>query len=107
MDTKVLDAVIQLKLEKNAVLATVISTKGSTPRKAGSQILFYPDGYSVGTIGGGCGENEVRRHALNLMQNQGIAHVVQVDLTQEIAESEGMICGGTMEIFIERLGKEK
>ena len=40
------------------VLATVAETRGSTPRKAGAQMLLRPDGTFTGTIGGGCGEAE-------------------------------------------------
>lgn len=101
MDHKVIEAITQLKGEE-AVLATIINTKGSTPRKAGAQILFYQDGRTVGTIGGGCGEAEVRGHALTALE-KGEPFQVHVDLTHEIAEQDGMVCGGTMEVFLEPL----
>lgn len=101
MDHQVIEAITQIKGEK-AVLATVVGTKGSTPRKAGAQILFFLDGRSVGTIGGGCGEAEVRGHAFLTLQN-GEPRLVEVDLTHEIAEKDGMVCGGTMEVLLEPL----
>lgn len=84
---------------EKAALATIVATKGSTPRKAGAQVLFFPDGRTVGTIGGGCGEAEVRGHALRAIE-KGEPLLIQIDLTHE-AEQDGMVCGGIMEVFLE------
>lgn len=100
MDDKVLRAIIQLNQEEEVAVATIISTKGSTPRKAGAQVLFYLDGRTAGTIGGGCGEAEVRRQAFRVIET-GKATLVDVNLTHDIAEEDGMVCGGVMEVFIE------
>lgn len=102
MDHKVLRAIIQLNQEEEVAVATLISTKGSTPRKAGAQILFYRDGRTAGTIGGGCGEAEVRRQALRVIET-GKATLIDVNLTHDITEEDGMVCGGVMEVFIEPL----
>lgn len=91
-----------IKPEEQAALATIVATRGSTPRKAGAQAVFFGDGRIIGTIGGGCGEAETRRHALNVMSS-GQPSMVRVNLTHEMAESDGMVCGGTMDIFIEPL----
>ena len=45
---------------RRCALATVVDTRGSTPRKAGTKMVIGPEGGLVGTIGGGCGEAEVR-----------------------------------------------
>lgn len=102
MDCKVLNEIMQLRKDEQAAVATIISTRGSTPRKAGSQVIFYRDGQTVGTIGGGCGEAETKRSALIVMES-GISTVVEVDLTHDVAEADGMVCGGVMEVFIEPL----
>ena len=102
MDSKVIEALSRLEGEKVA-LATIITTKGSTPRKAGAQVLFYRDGRAVGTIGGGCGEAEVRRHAFKVI-DRGEPTLILVDLTHDVAEQDGMVCGGTMEVFLEPIG---
>ncbi|MDP4126925.1 MAG: XdhC family protein [Bacillota bacterium] len=102
MDSKVLDEVMHLENDEQTAIATIISTRGSTPRKSGSQALFYRDGRTVGTIGGGCGEAEAKRLALMVMES-GIPIVVEVNLTHDVAEADGMVCGGVMEIFIEPL----
>ena len=102
MDSKVLDELMHLKNDEQVAVATIISTRGSTPRKSGSQVLFYRDGQTIGTIGGGCGEAEAKRLALMAMET-GIPTVVEVNLTHDVAEADGMVCGGVMEVFIEPL----
>jgi xanthine dehydrogenase accessory factor len=81
-------------------LVTIISVKGSTPRKAGAKMLVRPDGQIFGTIGGGCGEAEVRREALHALDSLMPAKYV-VNMNQELAADEGMVCGGVMEVFID------
>lgn len=83
------------------VLATVSDTRGSTPRKAGAHMLLRPDGTFAGTIGGGCGEAEVWQEAMETMAD-GKPRTVVVDLT-EPTDGDDKICGGVMEIFVERL----
>ncbi len=89
----------QEKKEK-AALATIVETHGSTPRKAGSKMLVFPDGKLVGTIGGGCGEAEVRRQAFIALDEKR-SQMVTVSMANQVAEDEGMVCGGLMEVFIQ------
>jgi len=92
-----------VRIEKNqerAVLATLIKTLGSTPRKAGSQVIFYPDGAVVGTIGGGCAEEETKKEALHCFDTN-LAKKMRLELTADAAADEGMACGGIMEILLE------
>lgn len=86
--------------EKKAV-ATIISTKGSVPRHSGAKMLIYPDGRIIGSIGGGCCESEVIMTARDLMNDGGGFRIQEVDMTNAVAEEEGMVCGGTMEVLIE------
>lgn len=83
------------------VLATISGTRGSTPRKAGAHMLLRPDGSFTGTIGGGCGEAEVWQDAMETMQD-GKSRLLAVDLTEPI-DGDDKICGGIMDIFIERV----
>ncbi len=85
-----------------AVLATIVRTRGSTPRKTGSQMIIFPDGSLKGTIGGGCAEAEVRRVALNCLDNDRVV-LFKLEMTAEAAAEEGMACGGIMDVFIEPL----
>ena len=91
---------------RSFTLATVTSTKGSTPRKAGTKMLVLEDGAIVGTIGGGCGEAEVWQTAMGVLQRGGSA-LITLDMTEEAAADAGMICGGVMDVFIERVEPER
>jgi len=93
-------------LEKGepVVMATVARTRGSTPRKAGAKMIVRPDGSFFGTIGGGCGEAEVWEKAMEVLET-GETAVVTVDLTEPI-DGEDKICGGVMDVFVERLAAE-
>jgi xanthine dehydrogenase accessory factor len=84
-----------------AVVATVAGTRGSTPRRAGARMLVRADGSFCGTIGGGCGEAEVLTEAMAAHED-GRPRLVLVDLTNPI-DGEDKICGGVMEVFVERL----
>jgi len=86
--------------ETPAAVAIIVKTRGSTPRKAGARMLVYGDGRMLGTIGGGCGEAEVRLAALSVI-NDMIPRIKKVSLSADTAAAEGMVCGGTMEVFIE------
>ncbi len=83
------------------VLATVSSARGSTPRKPGAKMAVRPDGSICGTIGGGCGEAEVWQAAMDTMRD-GQPRLVTVDLTEDV-EGDDKICGGVMNVFVERL----
>ena len=86
------------------VLATVASSRGSTPRKPGAKMAVRPDGSFCGTIGGGCGEAEVWQAAMDTIRD-GQPRLVTVDLTEDV-EGDDKICGGVMDVFVERLLSE-
>ena len=90
-----------LREGKPLVLATVASSRGSTPRKPGAKMAIRPDGSFCGTIGGGCGEAEVWQAAMETYES-GQPRLVVVDLTENV-EGEDKICGGIMEVFVERV----
>lgn len=81
-----------------AVLATVISSKGSAPRQAGAKMIIREDGTSIGSVGGGRVEYQVQGKAMELM-GSGEPQVVHFDLSGK--EKGGMICGGEMDVFLE------
>lgn len=83
------------------VLATVARTRGSTPRKTGAKMVIRDDGSFFGTIGGGCGEAEVWQEAMEVMED-GQPRIVAVDLTEPL-DGDDKICGGIMDIFVEKL----
>jgi len=85
---------------ERVVVATVAHTRGSTPQRRGAKMLFFQDGKVAGTVGGGCIEAEVWADAREAMQT-GKSELKHFSLTADEASEEGMVCGGTMDIFIE------
>jgi xanthine/CO dehydrogenase XdhC/CoxF family maturation factor len=81
-------------------LATVLRTRGSVPRHAGSKMIIDPAGGLIGTIGGGCGEADVIEAARAVVR-EGRAQVVRVELTDAIDSWSPAVCGGVMEILVE------
>jgi len=90
----------QLKAGKPVVEATVIQTKGSTPRGEGSRMLVRSDGSLSGTIGGGCGEAGVIQKA-RLSLADGQIREDLADLTEDISTDSEAVCGGTLRVFIQ------
>ena len=86
-------------------IVTVIETKGSTPRGTGAKMAVSPLGQVTGSIGGGCSEAAVIKDAVRII-GTGKYKLMDIDLTGEVAESEGMVCGGTMKVLVED-GSEK
>ena len=85
---------------ERVVVATVAHTRGSTPQRRGAKMLFFEDGRVAGTVGGGCIEAEVWAEARETMRT-GASALHKFSLTADAASEEGMVCGGTMEIFID------
>lgn len=85
-----------------AALATIVHTRGHTPREVGAKMLILRDGRTHGTIGGGCGEADVRRVAFDVI-DLGEPVLQVVDLLDDPALPDGAVCGGKMEVFIERV----
>lgn len=81
-------------------VATVLSTKGSTPRQSGAKMIIYPEGRIYGSIGGGCTEAQVIREALKYI-GTGRFTVMTVDMTKDVSEEDVMVCGGVMDVLIE------
>ena len=100
MDEKEVMALLA-SLEEPAVLATIVSARGSTPRKTGARMLIGRDGVIAGTVGGGCGEGEVITAAQDLFDG-GPPTTVRVDLTDDFTSWSPAVCGGIMNVFIER-----
>ena len=82
-------------------LATIVRAAGSTPRDTGAKMIICADGSTYGTVGGGCGENQVRSAALRARLSSGAPELVSVDLTDELGTRGGDVCGGSMWIFVE------
>ena len=101
---ELLDAVLNPEDSREKVLATIISRKGSAPRSVGTKMLIRADGTTVDTIGGGCIESEVIQKALLMMRAEDEEfRLCAVDMTADAAEDEGMVCGGVVEVMLEKV----
>jgi xanthine dehydrogenase accessory factor len=96
---KLIDA---LEQDREPILCQVVETRGSTPQKAGALMAVDPAGGQVGTLGGGCVENEVKQNAIRQLGASG-AIVQSFVLDHDYAWNDGLICGGKMVILTEAL----
>jgi xanthine dehydrogenase accessory factor len=85
-----------------AALVTVIKTRGSAPRTAGTRMLVFPDGRTEGTVGGSSVEALITSEAIECLR-AGKTAVSEHSLHDAQKEDTGMVCGGTMTFFIEPL----
>jgi xanthine/CO dehydrogenase XdhC/CoxF family maturation factor len=83
-------------------VATVVSTWGSAPRPAGSQLCVNERGEFVGSVSGGCIEGAVVREALESIRD-GKTRLLEYGVTNDRAWEVGLACGGTIQVFVERL----
>ena len=81
-------------------LATIVHTNGSIPSYESSRMLVREDGSIAGTIGGGCVEADVWAAAKEVMQKE-VPRKMVFNLNHEASYDSGLICGGTLEIFVE------
>jgi xanthine dehydrogenase accessory factor len=83
-----------------AALVTIVSARGSTPQRVGAKMLVFADGRIVGTIGGGCYENDAFWKAREAITSRRPA-LVHYELDDDFAQETGLICGGQMDVYIE------
>jgi xanthine dehydrogenase accessory factor len=83
-------------------ICTVVRTRGSTPQKAGAVMVVLRDGRTLGTIGGGCVEAEVRTRALGRL---GATHqrdaLLTFKLDHDLGWDDGLVCGGVMDVAVQ------
>jgi xanthine dehydrogenase accessory factor len=82
-------------------LATIIATSGSTPRQAGAKMIICADGTLFGTVGGGCGESQVKSAALRCLLTTRKPETIEVSLLDDLGTKGGDVCGGRMRLFVE------
>jgi xanthine dehydrogenase accessory factor len=81
-------------------MATIVSSKGSTPREVGAKMVVTASGDILGTVGGGCGEAEVCRKAVEVIRSRKPA-MVTVELMDDIESDSPAVCGGIMDVFVD------
>ncbi len=102
IDREIFQKLSELKIQGiDAALATIVDTTGSTPREAGAKMIICADGTTYGTVGGGCGENDVRSAALRCLLTTKTPELLEVSLLDDLGTRGGDVCGGKMFIFVE------
>ncbi len=97
----VYEEIIRLRQQgRKGALATIINVRGSIPSFETAKMLVRDDGSIVGTIGGGCVEAEVWQAARDIMQTEK-PQTMTFNLNNNPKYDTGLVCGGTLEVFIE------
>lgn len=94
------ELVIVRRSGRKAALATIVNVEGSIPSFRSAKMLVREDGTIVGTIGGGCTEAEVWQTAKDVIESE-IPKLLDFNLGQDAAYDEGLICGGTLKVYVE------
>jgi xanthine/CO dehydrogenase XdhC/CoxF family maturation factor len=87
---------------QRAAIATVVSTWGSAPRPAGSQLVCNEAGQFAGSVSGGCVEVAVIEAAAGVMRD-GAPRLLEFGVSDETAFSVGLACGGRIRVYVEAL----
>lgn len=97
------DLLARTRLGESVALCTVVAAGGSTPRGPGTSMLVTGDGGVVGSISGGCVESAVYELALEVLAS-GEPKLVSYGAGDESVFAVGLLCGGTIDVFVERVG---
>jgi len=85
---------------RRSALATIVNVRGSIPSTAAAKMLVRDDGSILGTIGGGCVENDVCKGAMEVMKDEK-PRSFNFDLNQHPDDDTGLVCGGSLQVFVE------
>ena len=85
-------------------LATVVLTWGSSPRPVGSKLAVDDQGRFIGSVSGGCVEGAVVTEALEVIAS-GKPKMLEFGVADETAWNVGLSCGGTIRVFVEKVGQ--
>jgi xanthine dehydrogenase accessory factor len=95
------EEIVKLRREgRRGAVATIVNVRGSIPSFKTAKMLVRDDGTMVGTIGGGCVEADVWRAAREVMEEEK-ARTLTFNLNQDPKYDTGLVCGGTLDIFVE------
>ena len=100
-DDRLLDLAQAWRAEgRKVALATVVSTWGSSPRPAGSQLVIDEAGNMAGSVSGGCIEGTVVKEAQAIMAGAP-ARLLEFGVSNEQAWEVGLACGGRVQVYVE------
>ena len=88
---------------RGVAVATVIETWGSAPRPVGSHLIIDENGSFLGSVSGGCVEGAVVTEAMDVIVS-GQPKMLEFGVADETAWNVGLSCGGTIRVFVEKVG---
>jgi len=91
------------KAGRDVALATVVETWGSAPRPVGSNLVIDNDGNFLGSVSGGCVEGAVVTEAIDVIES-GKPKMLEFGVADEQAWNVGLSCGGTIRVYVEKVG---
>src|ERR1700676_3908420 len=95
------EQIVELRRQgRRGAVATIVNVRGSIPSFKTAKMLVRDDGSIVGTIGGGCVEADVWQAARKVMESEK-PRTLSFDLNQDPKYDTGLVCGGTLEVFVE------
>jgi xanthine dehydrogenase accessory factor len=101
MGMDIYEQIVQLRRDgRRGAVATIVNVRGSIPSFRTAKMLVRDDGSIVGTIGGGCVEADVWQAAREVMESEK-SRTLTFDLNQDPKYDTGLVCGGTLEVFVE------
>jgi len=83
-------------------MATVVRASGSTPRPVGARMIISSEGRMAGSVSGGCVETTVYEEMMDLLQG-GPPRLLHFGITEDMIWDVGLACGGTIDVFVQRL----
>lgn len=95
-----------IKSGRLCALVTVIKTWGSSPRPAGATLVICEDGSVVGSVSGGCIEDDLIERVRNEGMLRTTPEIVTYGITADEAHRFGLPCGGTIQLAIEPLSEK-
>ena len=87
---------------EKVVVATVVATRRSAPRPVGTSLAVSESGKMCGSVSGGCVESDVFQNAMEVMES-GEPRLIHYGITDDLAWSVGLPCGGEIDVFVERV----
>ncbi len=102
MGDELFDHLNQLKQNESKVaVATLVNTRGTTPRKEGAKMLVGEGGRVLGSVTiGGCVDAQVIEESADVLDTNA-PRLLELNLGDEEAWEIGLTCGGTIEVFVE------
>src|SRR5262245_65580069 len=105
MDDQLQMVTIWREVGRKVAVATVVATRNSAPRPVGSKLYVSEDGNLVGSVSGGCVENDVVLAAQEVLAG-GSPRLLTYGITDDMAFEIGLPCGGEIDVFVEKLERK-